>query len=74
MPTLNKAYLLLLSWVRAPVGLDKGPGISLVFTVSLLSTQHRGVRAKTGWFGTGIMCPSRATYLLAQYCFSEPAL
>jgi hypothetical protein len=28
----------------------------LVFVASLLSTQHYGERAKTGWLGIRIMC------------------
>jgi hypothetical protein len=31
-------------------------------------------RAKTGWLGIRIMCPSGATCLSADCCFSEPAL
>ena len=31
-------------------------------------------RAKTGWLGFRIMCPSGATCLAADYCFSELAL
>ena len=30
----------------------------LVFVVSPLSMQNLGVRAKTGWLGIRIMCPS----------------
>ena len=33
-----------------------------------------GERAKTGWLGIRIMCPSGATYLPADCCFSELAL
>jgi hypothetical protein len=43
--------------------------IKLVFTASLLSTQHYGVRAKTGWIGI----KARMTYLPVD-CFCEPAL
>jgi hypothetical protein len=32
--------------------------IELVFVASSLSTQHSGERAKTGWLGIRIMCPS----------------
>jgi len=48
--------------------------IKLVFVNSPLSTQPLGERAKTGWFGIRIMCPSEATCLSADYLFSEPAL
>jgi len=34
----------------------------------------QGVRAKTGWLGIKIMCPSAVTYLPANCCFSELAL
>jgi hypothetical protein len=37
--------------------------IKLVFVVSPLSTQHLGVRVKTGCLGIRIMCPSGATCL-----------
>jgi hypothetical protein len=30
-----------------------------------------GERAKTGWFGIGLMCPSGATCLSVNCCFSE---
>ena len=42
--------------------------------VKPLSSQHSGVRAKTGWVRIGIMCPSRATGLHTDSCFSELAL
>ena len=32
------------------------------------------LRAKTGWLGIRIMCPSGATCLSADCCFSELAL
>ena len=53
-----------------------GQPIKLVFAASPLSTQHEGVRAKTGWLGIRIMCPSGATYLSADCtcCFSDLAL
>ena len=41
---------------------------------SAVSTQHEGERAKTGWLGIIIMCPSGATCLPAECCFSELAL
>jgi hypothetical protein len=46
----------------------------LVFVASLLSTQHYGERAKTGWLGIRIVCPSGMTCLPADCCFSELAL
>ena len=33
-----------------------------------------GERVKTGWFGFRIMCPSGATCLPADCCFSDVAL
>ena len=45
----------------------------LVFVVSLLSTQHLGKRAKSDWLGI-MMCPSGATCLSPDCCFSELAL
>ena len=44
--------------------------IILVFVASPLSTQQRE-RAKTGWLGIRIMCPSVATCLSADCCISE---
>ena len=41
---------------------------------SPLSTQHLGEREMTGWLGIRIMCPSGATCLPADCCFSELAL
>jgi hypothetical protein len=38
------------------------------------STQHIGERAKTDWHGIRIMCPSGATCLFSECCFSELAL
>ena len=32
--------------------------IKLVFVASLLSTHHLGERARVGWLGIMIMCPS----------------
>ena len=46
----------------------------LVFVASSLSTQHQGVRAKTGWLGISIMCPSGTTCLPGDCCFSKLAL
>ena len=45
--------------------------IILVFVASPLSTHHKGERAKTGWNGIRIMCPSGATCLPADCCFGE---
>ena len=43
----------------------------LVFLASLLSKQHQGENAKTGWLRIRIMCPSGVTRLPADCCFSE---
>jgi hypothetical protein len=48
--------------------------IKLVFVASPLSTQHLGERANTGRLGIWIMCPSGATCLSADWCFSGLAL
>jgi hypothetical protein len=40
--------------------------IKYVFVASALSTHHQGIRAKTGWIGFRIMCPSGATCLTAE--------
>ena len=68
--------------VIASSAVDRGfePGriepktVKLVFVASLLSTQHYGERAKTGWLGIRIVCPSGMTCLPADCCFSELAL
>ena len=52
-------------------GRDKPKTIGLVFVASLLSMKHSAERAKTGWLGIGIMCPSGATCLPTDCCFSE---
>ena len=54
--------------------LVKTKTIKLVFVASPLSTQHLGERTKTSWLGIRIMCPSGATCLSADCCFSELAL
>jgi hypothetical protein len=48
--------------------------ITLVCVASTKSTQHYGERAKTGWLGIRIMCPSGVACLPADCCFSELAL
>jgi hypothetical protein len=69
--------------VLAPSAVDRGfesrsgktkDYIKFVFVASPLSTQHYGERAKTGWLGIRIVCPTGATYLPADCCFSELAL
>ena len=55
-------------------GVIKPKAIKLVFVVSPRSTQYEGVRAKTGWLGIRIMCPSGVTCLHTECCFSELAL
>jgi hypothetical protein len=48
--------------------------IQMQFITSPLSTQHFVVKAKTGWLGIRIMCPSGATCLSVDCGFSELAL
>jgi hypothetical protein len=48
--------------------------MKLVFVASPLSTQHSGEREKTGWLRIMITCPSGATCLPVECCFSELAL
>jgi hypothetical protein len=45
----------------------------LVFDASLLSKQHQGERGRTGWLGMRKMCPSKATCLPMDCCFSHLA-
>ena len=52
-------------------GWVKPKTIKWVFVAPPLSTQNYGGRAKTGWLGIRIMCPSGATCLSADCCFSE---
>jgi hypothetical protein len=40
--------------------------LKVVCLASLLSRQHLGKRAKTGWLEIRIMCPSGATCLFAD--------
>ena len=42
--------------------------------ICCFSTKHAGKRAKTGWLVIKIMCPSGATCLPVDCCFSELAL
>jgi hypothetical protein len=42
--------------------------------ICCFSAKHLGERAKTGWLGIRIMCPSGATCLPKDCCFSELAL
>ena len=44
--------------------------IKLVFVASLI-LKHAALRRKSRWVGIRIKCVSRATYLPADYCFSE---
>jgi hypothetical protein len=39
--------------------------IKLIFAASPLSSPQSGVRAKTGWLGIRIVCPSGACLLLS---------
>jgi hypothetical protein len=43
----------------------------MVFAAFLLSAHLSGVRANIGWFGIRIMCPSGATCLFVDVCFSD---
>ena len=43
-------------WVKPKI-------LKLVCVASPLSTQHYGLRAKTGWLGTTIICISRVACL-----------
>ena len=63
------------SWIRDRIGSKLiYRRCNIVFTASPLSMQYQGVRSKTGWFGTRSMCPSGATCLPADCCFSVQAL
>ena len=44
------------------------------FSICCFSAKHAALRRKTGWLGIRIMCPSGATHLPADCCFSELAL
>ena len=61
-------------FVGFSLGWVKPKTYTIGFVASPLSMQHKGVRAKTGWLGIRIMCPSRASCLPTDCCFSEPAL
>ena len=68
--------------VLASSAVDRGfePGrvkpktMKLVFVAFLQSTQHLGERTKTSWLGIRILCPSGASCLSADCCFSELAI
>lgn len=47
--------------------------IQLVFTASLVSKHHLGIKSKTRWIRMRIIYPRRATYLSVEYCFNEIA-
>ena len=63
--------------VLASIAVDRGfnevkpKTIKLVFVASPLSMQHKGEIARTGWQRIKIMCPSGATCLSADCCFSK---
>ena len=42
--------------------------------ICCFSAEHAALRRKTGWHGIRIMCPSGATCLSADCCYSELAL
>ena len=47
--------------------------LKLVFVASPISTQHKGEKTKSGCLRIRIMCPSGATCLSADCCFSDLA-
>jgi len=53
------------------LGRVKPKTMQLIFVAS---PQHSGERAKTGWLGIRIMCPSRATCPPAECFFGKLAL
>jgi hypothetical protein len=55
-------------------GRVKPKTMKLVFVAFLQSTQHLGERTKTSWLGIRILCPSGASCLSADCCFSELAI
>ncbi len=57
--------------VSVPSSSVKPKTIILVFFSSPL---HYEERAKTGWLGIRVMCPSGTTCLSAECCFRELAL
>jgi hypothetical protein len=59
--------------VSSPVR-EKPKTIKLVFVASPLRTQCLGERTKIGLLGIRIICPSGATSLSTDCCFSEIAL
>jgi hypothetical protein len=59
---------------RIGAGMVKPKTIQLICIAFPLSTHHSGERAKTGWLGIRIMCPSGVTCLPADCFFSELAL
>jgi hypothetical protein len=48
--------------------------LKLVFAVSPLSTHYLGIRSKTGWLWTRIICEDGATCLPVDHCFIDLAL
>ena len=44
-------------------------GMKIGFADSPQNIQYQGVRAKSGWLGIRIMCPSGATCLPVDCCF-----
>ena len=60
--------------VGSSPGRVKPKTMKLIYVGSSLSTQHYGERAKTGWLGIRIMCPSGTICLPADCCFSELTL
>ena len=64
------------SWqiVGSSPGLGKPQTLKLVCIASPPSTKNYGVRAKTGWLGIGIVCPTGATCLTVDYYYGELAV
>ena len=60
-------------WFEPGSGQSKDYNIDLCFFSAEYIASKRE-RAKTGWLRIGIMCPSGATCLFTDCCFSELAL
>jgi hypothetical protein len=60
-------------WFESGSGQSKDYNIGICFFSAEYIALKRE-RAKTGWLRIGIMCPSGATWLSADCCFSELAL
>ena len=60
----------------ASSGFEPWSGQRTDYTICIFcfSAKHAALRKTTGWFGSRIMCLSRATCLSTDWCFSELAL